>query len=416
MAATVLISKKIAFGLMFVLVFCFSSTVYGLSADEVLVVANQNAAKSKGLALYYMEKRQIPKDNLVLVFMTDKETCSREDYTNKAVPPIRRFLENNSKIRAIVTIYGVPLRISSPGATPAEQEKINQIDQDIKQLETALTSGEIIDLKIKQEKSDQLANFKKKLSSLKKNLDKEASFDSELCLVKLDDYTLNMWQANPFFLGFRGKKIELEKSNVMMTSRLDGASDVVVKRIIDDTLEAETNGLKGTAYFDARWKNPEKKATQGYGLYDQSLHKTAAFFANDGRLKVVLDDQEALFQNGQCPSAALYCGWYSLARYIDAFEWQKGSVGFHMASSECVTLKNSDSQVWCKKMLDNGIAATIGPVGEPYIQGFPIPDMFFAFLSEGVLTLAESYLISLPYLSWKMVLVGDPLYRLNLKS
>jgi hypothetical protein len=31
------------------------------------------------------------------------------------------------------------------------------------------------------------------------------------------------------------------------------------------------------------------------------------------------------------------------------------------------------------------------------------------------LTLAESYLVSLPYLSWKMVLVGDPLYRVNIK-
>ena len=63
-----------------------------------------------------------------------------------------------------------------------------------------------------------------------------------------------------------------------------------------------------------------------------------------------------------------------------------------------------------------GIAATIGPVGEPYIQSFPMPEIFFDFLAEGYLTLAESYLVSLPYLSWKMVLVGDPLYRLNLKE
>jgi len=59
-------------------------------------------------------------------------------------------------------------------------------------------------------------------------------------------------------------------------------------------------------------------------------------------------------------------------------------------------------------------AATIGPVGEPYVQAFPVPRIFFDFLTEGYLTLAESYIISLPYLSWKMVLVGDPLYRLNL--
>ncbi len=121
-----------------------------------------------------------------------------------------------------------------------------------------------------------------------------------------------------------------------------------------------------------------------------------------------------MFQKGDCPNTALYCGWYSLARYVDAFTWARGSVGYHIASSECTTLKNENSQVWCKKMLDNGIAATIGPVGEPYVQAFPVPEIFFNFLTEGYLTLAESYLVSLPYLSWKMVLVGDPLYKLNL--
>jgi uncharacterized protein (TIGR03790 family) len=62
-------------------------------------------------------------------------------------------------------------------------------------------------------------------------------------------------------------------------------------------------------------------------------------------------------------------------------------------------------------MLEKGIAATIGPVGEPYVSGFPLPQIFFGYLVDGYLTLAECYLISLPYLSWKMVLIGDPLYR-----
>ena len=62
-------------------------------------------------------------------------------------------------------------------------------------------------------------------------------------------------------------------------------------------------------------------------------------------------------------------------------------------------------------MIEKGIAATAGPVSEPYVQAFPVPEIFFGFLSEGNLTLAECYIISVPYLSWKMVLIGDPLYR-----
>jgi uncharacterized protein (TIGR03790 family) len=129
------------------------------------------------------------------------------------------------------------------------------------------------------------------------------------------------------------------------------------------------------------------------------------------RLPVVLDEKKDLFKAGACPDAALYCGWYSLANYVDAFQWKSGSIGYHIASSECSTLKRKNSNVWCKKMLEKGVAATIGPVSEPYVNAFPLPELFFGLLVDGNLTLAECYLISIPYLSWKMVLVGDPLYR-----
>jgi hypothetical protein len=62
-------------------------------------------------------------------------------------------------------------------------------------------------------------------------------------------------------------------------------------------------------------------------------------------------------------------------------------------------------------MLEKGIAATIGPVGEPYVQAFPVPEVFFGLLLEGKATLAECYASSSPFLSWRMVLIGDPLYK-----
>ena len=170
---------------------------------------------------------------------------------------------------------------------------------------------------------------------------------------------------------------------------------------------------KGLAKYYMELRQIPKKLS-GYAFYDSSIHGASKLLLKENRINVVLNDENTLFQKGQCPDAALYCGWYSMAKYIDAFKWAKGSVGYHIASSECTTLKREQSQVWCKKMLDNGIAATIGPVGEPYVQAFPVPRIFFNFLTEGYLTLAESYIISLPYLSWKMVLVGDPLYKLNL--
>lgn len=196
-----------------------------------------------------------------------------------------------------------------------------------------------------------------------------------------------------------------------MVSRLDGPSVPIVKRIIQDSIKAEKSGLKGTAYFDARWVRSNKQNLSGYAFYDQSIHLAADRIRERNLLPVVINDGKELFQPGGAPDAALYCGWYSRANYVDAFTWRIGAIGYHIASSECVTLKKRNSRIWCKMMLEKGVAATIGPVGEPYVQGFPVPEIFFGLLIDGYLSLAECYLKSLPYLSWKMVLIGDPLYK-----
>ena len=54
---------------------------------------------------------------------------------------------------------------------------------------------------------------------------------------------------------------------------------------------------------------------------------------------------------------------------------------------------------------------TLGPVGEPYLDAFPLPTEFFGLLYSGKYSLVEAYYLSKRYLSWKMVLFGDPLYR-----
>jgi len=406
--------RYLKYVLLSLLVFFFCPQAFALDPGEVLVIANLNAAKSKGLAKYYMNKRHVPEKNLILLFMTDRETCTRGEYEKKAIPPIRRFLDQNRHIRAIVTMFGVPLRIASPEKSQAEKAKLQEFETQKKILEDQLNNGEIIDLKVKQKKQDDLSRLKKTITDYLKTIDKVASFDSELSLIKKGKYDLNMWLPNPYYLGFRNQKTKIKQSEVLMTSRLDGANETIVKRIINDSIEAETNGLKGSAYFDARWEDPGTKKVSGYTFYDKSIHRASQLLSKKNRIRVILNDDMTLFQKGESLNTALYCGWYSLAKYIDAFTWQKGSVGYHIASAECSTLKRETSQVWCKKMLDNGIAATVGPVGEPYVQAFPVPQIFFNYLTEGYLTLAESYIISLPYLSWKMVLVGDPLYKLNL--
>jgi uncharacterized protein (TIGR03790 family) len=89
-------------------------------------------------------------------------------------------------------------------------------------------------------------------------------------------------------------------------------------------------------------------------------------------------------------------------------------VGYHIASFEAMDLRNAASTNWCPAMLVHGITATLGPVDEPYLTSFPEPDKFFAELLNGK-CLVEAFYQTNPYNSWQLILVGDPLYKLNIK-
>ena len=91
-------------------------------------------------------------------------------------------------------------------------------------------------------------------------------------------------------------------------------------------------------------------------------------------------------------------------------------MGFHVASGEAATLRGVKSNVWCKRMIEEGIAATLGPVQEPYLSSFPLPDHFFPLLMTGDVPLLDVYYRSSPFLSWRQILIGDPLYRPFMKK
>lgn len=361
-----MLKKRFFIYILLVFIFTAPTRSFGLEPEEVLVLVNTRNRHSLELAKYYIKKRNIPEKNIVRLRLSDKETCAYQEYKDKVEEPVRNFIIKNeirANIRCLLLMYGMPLKFTHP----------DNSEEGIKT--------------------------------------KNASLDSELALIFEEKYDLSGWQPNPFYVGYL-KKYEAKRDHVLMVSRLDGPNPETVKRVIDDSIAAENTGLTGNACFDARWpKNETAKELTGYQLYDNSIYLAADFIKKSGLMPVKIDMTNELFKKGDCPDTALYCGWYSLRKYVDAFTWKMGSVGYHIASGECSTLKNPESQVWCKRMLEEGIAATIGPVNEPYVQAFPPPELFFRFLTDGYWTLAESYALSQPFWSWQMVLIGDPLYR-----
>ena len=239
----------------------------------------------------------------------------------------------------------------------------------------------------------------------------QASLDSELSLLLVDPYQTAQWLPNPHHGRFdRLPFIQPLRDRVIKVARLDGPTPVAAKRLVDDAMAVEEEGLEGTVYIDARGL-PVKGDYGSYGWYEGHLVNLYNFIKDHTKLNVVMDRTKDLFSTGACPDAAVYCGWYSRARYVDAFTWKKGAVGFHVASGEARGLRDSRSNRWCKRMIETGVAATLGSVSEPYLASFPLPDEFFPLLLTGQMPLLDVYYRTVPHVSWRQVIIGDPLYQ-----
>lgn len=196
---------------------------------------------------------------------------------------------------------------------------------------------------------------------------------------------------------------------ILMVSRLDAPTPQLAKRLVDQALETEQRGLEGSIYLDARGLDA---ASQSYGYYDQSLRDLAELFRHSTSYRVVLDNTERRFSDpGEAHDVAVYTGWYRLRSYEDAFTFRAGALGYHIASAEAVSLHDPQETGWCKNALEHGIAVTLGSVGEPLLDSFPVPSHFWGLLLTGRYSVVEAYYLTTRYLSWRMVLIGDPLYN-----
>lgn len=384
---------------------------FSLEPKQILIIANSDVAASAQIAEYYCAKRGVPKNNILALPLGTNlsDTITRNNYEKQLAEPIRKELYKRmftDEIKCLLTTYGVPIKVARRGQLKDREGKLKQLEtlaeqekNKIKQLEQSGAADTAAKIK----------NIKLKLAQLQSEIDfitgKEtnASVDSELSMVLSENYELYRWQQNKLKDDVLGIGF-----NTLMVSRLDGPSFEIIKGLIDKAVSAEKTGLKGTAYFDSRdiEKNKNPRST---GYFDQSLRDLANFTRFRTSLTVKEERTEKLFEPGTCPQTAIYCGWYSLEKYIDAFDFVDGAVGYHISSLEAVDLRDPNSSQWCPAMLKDGITATLGAVAEPYLHSFPEPKEFFSELFNGS-CLVEAYYHTKPFNSWQLVLIGDPLY------
>jgi uncharacterized protein (TIGR03790 family) len=399
-----------------------ASAVSALEPAEVVLIVNKNVPASQKLADHYRKARDIPAANVIVLDLPKEEDISRADYDKRLATPLREaLLTRKEKVKCLCSMYGVPLRVG--GVSPSAEEKeilpvvergIREADAQIKKLQEEAKGNEAAKKDIERER-EKMASLVQRRNRLN-HAESQASVDSELMLLWWDRYELARWQAN-LNHWLIPEEQRVKKPLVLLTSRLDGPSPAIVERMIDDAIAVEKVGLKGKVYVDARGNrfDPTSDRTgTGYGSYDESMREMAALLKDS--MEVTLDDRDPVFVAGSCPDTALYCGWYSHAKFVDSCQFVRGAVAWHLASSEAVSLRRPGTTYWCPNILAKGACATLGPVAEPYTIGFPKPAEFFGFLATGKYTLAECYGRTVYFASWMGTLIGDPLYNPFKKS
>ena len=403
------------------LVFTCCGVCIALEPREIFVIANSEIDASVRIANYYCQKRGVPEDNIVTLPLgkSAETTISRDDYNSKLAEPLRARLTDirfAGKIRCLLTTYGVPIVVGGRGQLPGREDELRKIRELIEQGKSRIEQLErdyIADLKrIAPEKKrieNNMARYKLVIDIIE-GKETSASVDSELSMVMFRNYELYRWQVNMLCSSSKNSQNQdvllAAGLGTLMVSRLDGPGEDIIKGLVDKAISAEQAGLKGVAYFDSRGIFRKDQ----FGTYDQSLRDLAYLTKLRTDLSVELDEAGALFLPGACPRTAIYCGWYSVKKYIDAFDYVDGAIGYHIASFEAVGLRDPNSSHWCPAMLADGITATLGAVAEPYLHSFPRPKEFFEELYNGK-CLVEAYYRTNPFNSWRLVLIGDPLYR-----
>jgi len=364
------------------------NTVFFDYRPATVVVCNTNDPVSVELAAYYIKQRGIPEANLVALKCVKTELISRVTFENEIENPLRAAFDERkwwetgrvpkdglvatkTTMRVLALMPGLPLRITG-------DPRLQTIDPKTgKPPPPGPMDGDA------------------------------ASVDSELAAFGVLEKQLKGVLKNPYFNGTTSFA-QTGFAPMFLVGRIDGPDKASAKRLIDDAIAVEKDGLYGKAYVDLA-----RKSGEGYKMGDDWLINSARLLEFKG-VPVIMDTwTPTLPQNFPMHDCVVYLGWY--AEHADgpfvnpAFRFRRGAIACHIHSFSAATIK-SGRQNWCGPLLSRGACGVLGNVFEPYLHLTTALDVFTDRLLAGY-TLAEAAWMGTRVLSWMNVVLGDPLYR-----
>ena len=359
---------------------CATATAaHAQSAANVMVVINETSPASVRIGEYYVAKRSIPPENVTRVRTAVADELDRAQYEFFIERPISENLTRNStqdRIHYIVLTKDIPLRVRGSGGLEGTT----------------------------------------------------ASVDSELAVLYQRLLGMPIPPAgrvpNPYYLGDRSpseaQRFTHRAHDIFLVTRLDGFTVDDVLKLIDRGAAPQRDGV---------FVLDQRAVLGGNRIGDDWLSAAAARLAKNGlEARVQLERSKAPATAAQ--PALGYYSWGSNDVSISSrrleVTFAPGALAGMFVSTDARTFKEPPAEwnigKWGQQkgyfegspqsltgdLIRAGVTGVSGHVEEPFLDGSARPQILFPSYVSGF-NLAESFYLSIPYLSWQNVVIGDPL-------
>lgn len=349
------------------------------TAANVMVVINELSPESVRIGEHYVAKRSIPAENVVRLRTAVTEDIDRAVHEYSIERPISETLTRNAsqdQIHYLVLTKGIPLRVRG----------------------TSGLEGSV------------------------------ASVDSELTLLYRKLLGVPLPPAgkvpNPYYLGNRppseARRFTHAAQDIYLVTRLDGFTVDDVIKLIDRGAAPERNGV---------FVLDQRAVLLGNRVGDEWLSLAADRLTSSGLGDRVQLEQSKAPATATSPALGYY-SWGSndasvASRKVDV-PFAPGALAGMFVSTDARTFREPPASwnigKWGQQngyyegspqsligdLIRAGVTGVAGHVAEPYLDGSSRPQILFPSYVGGF-NLAESFYLSIPYLSWQNVVIGDPL-------
>ena len=351
----------------------FSSPAAAQSSANVLLVVNESSPDSIRVGDHYARVRAIPANQIVRLKTTATETIARAEYERSIELPIIQWLSKHllqDQVLFIVLTKGVPLRVDGTGGLAGT---ISSVDSELTLLYRKMTGSNV------------------------------------LATGRID---------NPYFLRDRplaqARPFSRADHDIYLVTRLDGFTADDVVKLIDRGAKPSRDGQVVL----------DQKATVLDAGGDKWLDEAARKLSDLGQsARVQLESTRQIASTAQ--PVLGYFSWGSNdpanQRRQMGLSFSAGAIGGMFVSTDGRTFRepgtawkpapagsSTGGQSLVGDLIREGITGVSGNVSEPYLDAIVRPQILFPSYFAGF-TLAESYYLAMPFLSWQTIVIGDPL-------